>query len=55
MRLEQIKHIEAEQRLKTSILEGKPYPGKSEDLALVRRKYRELGPECYQRALDGRV
>jgi hypothetical protein len=44
-RLEVQKHLDAERRLKRSILTGKPYEGKEEDLELVRRKHRELSRE----------
>ena len=44
-RLEVRKHKAAEMRLKRSILTGKPYEGKEEDLELVRRKHRELSRE----------
>ena len=40
-RLEKRKHLEADRRLRTAILEGKDYPGKEEDFALIRRKRRE--------------
>jgi hypothetical protein len=40
-RLEKRKHLEADRRLRTAILEGKDYPGKEEDFALLRRKRRE--------------
>ncbi len=52
-RLEKVKHFEAEQRLRTSILEGKDYPGKDEDLDLVRRKERELGRDRVRRIVGG--
>ncbi len=52
-RLEVVKHQAAEERLRRSILEGRDYPGKDEDLALVRRKQRELGPDRLRRALGG--
>ena len=41
MRLEKKKHLEAELRLRDAILQGRTYPGKQEDLELVRRKRRE--------------
>ena len=40
-RLEKRKHLEADRRLRTAILEGKDYPGKESDFALIRRKRRE--------------
>ncbi len=43
MRLDKKKHLEAEARLRTSILEGRGYSGKEADLERVRRKQRELG------------
>lgn len=48
-RLEKVKHQAAEQRLRRAILEGRDYPGKTEDLELVQRKQRELGPERLKR------
>ncbi len=51
MRLEKQKHIEAESRLRTSILENKDYEGKREDLLRVRRKQRELGQRGVRRVL----
>ncbi len=53
MRLEKKKHIAAEQRLRTSILEGRDYPGKDEDLRLVKRKERERGRDGVRRVLQG--
>lgn len=41
MRLERKKHLDAERRVRDSILGGFGYPGKDEDLALLRRKRRE--------------
>ncbi len=52
-RLEVVKHREAEERLRRAILEGRDYPGKDEDLALVKRKQRELGPDRLRRVLGG--
>ncbi len=52
-RLEVLKHQAAEQRLKASILENRDYPGRDEDLALIRRKRRELGDERLKRILEG--
>ncbi len=43
MRLERAKHLAAEQRVRTAILTDKNYPGKAQDIALIRRKRRELG------------
>jgi len=51
-RLEKLKHLEAERRLKQAVLEGRDYEGKDADLRLVRRKQRELGPERLRRAVD---
>ncbi len=53
MRLEKKKHIEAEQRLRTAILLNRDYPGKEEDLELVRRKQRECGADAIRRILGG--
>jgi hypothetical protein len=50
-RLEKRKHLLAERRLETSILEGRDYEGKDEDIALVRRKRHELGDERLRRAV----
>jgi hypothetical protein len=36
-------------RIRESILSGRDYPGKAEDLELVRRKQRELGSERLRR------
>lgn len=53
-RLEKLKHAGAEERLKASILDGgRDYPGKAEDLALIKRKQRELGPERLKRVVEG--
>jgi hypothetical protein len=52
-RLEKVKHYQAEQRLRRSILEGKPYPGKEADLALVRGKHKELSAQKLREALEG--
>ncbi len=52
-RLEVIKHQAAEARLRDAILEGRDYPGKDEDLRLVRRKRRELGDERLKRFVGG--
>ena len=52
-RLEKVKHQAAEERLKAAILEGRDYPGKDEDLELVQRKQRELGPERLRRVVGG--
>ena len=51
--MEKVKHYEAEQRLRRSILEGKPYPGKEEDLRLIRRKHKELSAQKLREALEG--
>lgn len=50
-RLEKVKHHAAEQRLRTAILEGRDYPGKAEDIRLIKRKQRELGHERLKRVL----
>ena len=52
-RLEVLKHREAESRLRVALLNGQDYPGKDEDLELVRRKQRELDPERLRRVLGG--
>jgi hypothetical protein len=52
-RLEKVKHQQAEDRLRHSILEGRDYPGKDEDVALIQRKARELGPERLRRVVGG--
>lgn len=52
-RLEVIKHREAEQRLRDAILENRSYPGMDEDIALIKRKARELGPERLKRFVGG--
>ena len=52
-RLEKVKHQAAEERLRRSILEGRDYPGRAEDLALVQRKQRERGARGVRRALRG--
>jgi hypothetical protein len=44
-RLEVAKHLAAERRVKRSLLTGKSYEGREEDLALIRRKHKELGQE----------
>ncbi len=41
MRLDKQKHLDAERRVRDSILGGYGYAGKAEDLALIRRKRRE--------------
>ena len=51
-RLEKLKHLEAERRLRASVLSGTDYPGKAEDVALIKRKARELGDERLRRAVD---
>ncbi len=48
-RLEKQKHLLAERRLETAVLEGRDYPGKAENIALVKRKLKELGPERLRR------
>ncbi len=48
-RLEVLKHQAAEARLRDAILEGRDYPGKDEDIALIKRKQRELGDERLKR------
>lgn len=52
-RLEKVKHLEAERRLRTSILENRDYEGKEEDVALIKRKTRELGHERLKRVIGG--
>ena len=53
-RLEKVKHQAAEERLRTAILDGRrDYPGKDQDLALIKRKQRELGPERLRRVVGG--
>lgn len=53
-RLEKLKHAGAEERLKASILDGgRDYPGKAEDLALVRRKVKERGARGVRRVVEG--
>ena len=52
-RLEVVKHLEAEERLRRAVLEGRDYPGKAEDLARVKRKQKELGRERLRRAIGG--
>ncbi len=49
-RLEKVKHQAAESRIRDSVLrrergESWDYAGRDEDLALIRRKRHELGPE----------
>jgi hypothetical protein len=51
-RLEKLKHLDAERRLRASVLSGQDYAGKAEDVALIRRKARELGDERLRRAVD---
>jgi hypothetical protein len=41
----------AEERLRKAILGGFDYEGKAEDLELVRRNHRKLGPERLRRVL----
>ena len=57
-RLEVQKHRDAEERLRTSIIRktlGEPwdYEGREEDILLVQRKQRELGPERIRRVVGG--
>lgn len=53
-RLEKRRHLEAEQRLRAAILEGREdYPGKAEDICLIKRKTRELGHERLKRVIGG--
>ncbi len=52
-RLEKRKHAAAEERLRRAILEGRDYEGKDEDIALVKRKHRELSPERVRRVIAG--
>jgi hypothetical protein len=51
-RLEKQKHLDAERRLKASVISGTDYEGKAEDVALIKRKARELGDERLRRAVD---
>jgi hypothetical protein len=51
-RLEKLKHLDAERRLRAYVLSGRDYAGRNEDVALVRRKARELGDERLRRAVD---
>ena len=50
-RLEKRKHLEAEARVRESILSGRDYPGKAEDMELIRRKQRELDPKRLRRVV----
>ena len=52
-RLKKEKHALAEERLRRAFLEGRDYRGKDEDLALVKRKHRELSPERVRRVIAG--
>jgi hypothetical protein len=51
MRLEVRKHLAAEARLRTAILENKDYEGKREDLERVKRKQKELGQRGVRQVL----
>jgi hypothetical protein len=53
MRLDKKKHLAAEQRVRTAILTDKDYPGKAQDIALIRRKQRELGQRGVRRLVRG--
>ena len=52
-RLEVVKHLEAEERLRRAVLEGRDYEGRDADLARIKRKERELGRERLRRAIGG--
>jgi hypothetical protein len=52
-RREVLKHRQAEERLRRAFLEGRNYVGMAEDIALVKRKQRELGPERLRRVVEG--
>ncbi len=57
-RLEVVKHREAEARVRASILRremGQPwdYEGRDEDIAIIKRKTRELGHERLKRFVGG--
>ena len=55
-RLEKLKHIQAERRLKEAVLEDRgDYPGKAEDVELIRRKHRELSPQRMRRVIRDNV
>jgi hypothetical protein len=55
-RLEKLKHIQAERRLKEALAEGlRDYPGKAEDLEIISRKHRELSPKSMRRLIRDEV
>lgn len=57
-RLEKLKHREAEERIRASVLRREQglewcYEGRDDDLSLIQRKGRELGPERLRRVVEG--